>query len=139
MIGESAPILEIKRMLEKVAPTDSRVLITAEGDGVVKYVDAERIVIEYKRSEEDRVVNRESAIESVRESARFDRGSPCTNSSSTKGWWSTVPTLCTVTTCGCTIEAAARASSMNSSSDRASLVCCEGHNTLIAHGRRRPR
>ncbi|MCC7507150.1 MAG: sigma-54-dependent Fis family transcriptional regulator [Saprospiraceae bacterium] len=28
MIGESAPILEIKRMLDKVAPTDSRVLIT---------------------------------------------------------------------------------------------------------------
>jgi DNA-binding NtrC family response regulator len=30
MIGESAPILEIKRMLEKVAPTDSRVLITGQ-------------------------------------------------------------------------------------------------------------
>ncbi len=28
MIGESAPILEIKRVLEKVAPTESRVLIT---------------------------------------------------------------------------------------------------------------
>jgi two-component system, NtrC family, nitrogen regulation response regulator NtrX len=28
MIGESAPIVEIKRMLDKVAPTDSRVLIT---------------------------------------------------------------------------------------------------------------
>jgi two-component system, NtrC family, nitrogen regulation response regulator NtrX len=28
MIGESAPILEIKRMLDKVAPTESRVLIT---------------------------------------------------------------------------------------------------------------
>ncbi len=28
MIGESAPILEIKRMLDRVAPTDSRVLIT---------------------------------------------------------------------------------------------------------------
>ncbi|MBV6440049.1 MAG: sigma-54-dependent Fis family transcriptional regulator [Haliscomenobacteraceae bacterium CHB4] len=30
MIGESAPILEIKKMLEKVAPTDSRVLITGQ-------------------------------------------------------------------------------------------------------------
>lgn len=30
MIGESAPIGEIKRMLEKVAPTDSRVLITGQ-------------------------------------------------------------------------------------------------------------
>ncbi len=30
MIGESAPIIEIKRMLEKVAPTDSRVLITGQ-------------------------------------------------------------------------------------------------------------
>jgi DNA-binding NtrC family response regulator len=28
MIGESAPIIEIKRMLDKVAPTESRVLIT---------------------------------------------------------------------------------------------------------------
>jgi DNA-binding NtrC family response regulator len=30
MIGESAPIGEIKRLLEKVAPTDSRVLITGQ-------------------------------------------------------------------------------------------------------------
>ena len=30
MIGESAPIAEIKRLLEKVAPTDSRVLITGQ-------------------------------------------------------------------------------------------------------------
>jgi DNA-binding NtrC family response regulator len=30
MIGESSPILEIKRMLERVAPTDSRVLITGQ-------------------------------------------------------------------------------------------------------------
>ncbi|MCA0238223.1 MAG: sigma-54 dependent transcriptional regulator [Bacteroidetes bacterium] len=30
MIGESAPILEIKRVLEKVAPTESRVLITGQ-------------------------------------------------------------------------------------------------------------
>lgn len=30
MIGESGPILEIKKMLEKVAPTESRVLITGE-------------------------------------------------------------------------------------------------------------
>ncbi len=30
MIGESAPILEIKRLLEKVAPTESRVLITGQ-------------------------------------------------------------------------------------------------------------
>lgn len=30
MIGESAPILQIKRLLERVAPTDSRVLITGQ-------------------------------------------------------------------------------------------------------------
>lgn len=30
MIGESAPILEIKKMLERVAPTESRVLITGQ-------------------------------------------------------------------------------------------------------------
>ncbi len=30
MIGDSAPIIEIKRLLERVAPTDSRVLITGQ-------------------------------------------------------------------------------------------------------------
>ena len=36
---------------------DSRVLINAEGEGVVEYVDAERIVIRYDRSEADRLVS----------------------------------------------------------------------------------
>jgi DNA-directed RNA polymerase subunit beta len=33
------------------------VLLVAEGDGVVKSVDSDRIVIEYKRSDEDRIVS----------------------------------------------------------------------------------
>src|SRR4030095_13507646 len=40
---------------ERVA-MDSRVLLTAEGDGTVKFVDSERIVIDYKRNEDERTV-----------------------------------------------------------------------------------
>ena len=43
--------------LEPLVARDSRVLINAERDGVVKHVDARRIVIEYKRSDEDRLVS----------------------------------------------------------------------------------
>jgi len=42
--------------LEELVARDSRVLLTAEGDGTVKYVDSDRIVIDYKRSEDERIV-----------------------------------------------------------------------------------
>src|SRR5690625_6919818 len=42
--------------LERQVATDSRVLINAEGDGVVEYVDANEITIKYDRSEEERKV-----------------------------------------------------------------------------------
>ncbi len=50
MIGESAPILEIKRMLDKVAPTDSRVLITGP-NGTGKELVARWIHDKSNRSE----------------------------------------------------------------------------------------
>lgn len=50
MIGESAPILEIKRMLERVAPTESRVLITGP-NGTGKEVVARWIHEKSNRSE----------------------------------------------------------------------------------------
>ncbi|MBL7964720.1 MAG: DNA-directed RNA polymerase subunit beta [Flavobacteriales bacterium] len=43
--------------LEERVALDSRVLLTAEGDGVVKSVDADRIVIDYRRSDEERIVS----------------------------------------------------------------------------------
>jgi len=46
--------------LEKSVASDSRVLINAEGSGVVLYVDAEKITIKYNRSKEETLVNFDS-------------------------------------------------------------------------------
>ncbi len=46
--------------LERQVASDSRVLINAEGDGVVEYVDANEITIKYDRSEEERMVSFDS-------------------------------------------------------------------------------
>ena len=43
--------------LEGKVARDSRMLINAEGDGVVRYVDANEIVVEYSRTDEDRLVS----------------------------------------------------------------------------------
>ncbi len=43
--------------LEPLVARDSRVLINAEGDGVVEYVDANEIVIRYKRTDEERLIS----------------------------------------------------------------------------------
>ncbi|HPB24221.1 MAG TPA: DNA-directed RNA polymerase subunit beta [Bacteroidales bacterium] len=55
-----APIVQTG--LEGKVAKDSRVLINAEGNGVVKFVDATEIVIEYDRSERDRKVSFEEDI-----------------------------------------------------------------------------
>ncbi len=46
--------------LERQVASDSRVLINAEGDGVVEYVDANEITIKYDRTEEQRMVSFDS-------------------------------------------------------------------------------
>jgi len=46
--------------LERQVASDSRVLINAEGDGTVEYVDANEIAIKYDRSEEERMVSFDS-------------------------------------------------------------------------------
>ena len=46
--------------LERQVASDSRVLINAEGDGVVEYVDSREITIKYDRTEEARMVSFES-------------------------------------------------------------------------------
>ncbi len=61
MMRQAVPLLRpespiVGTGLEELVARDSRVLLTAEGEGVVKYVDSDRIVIEYKRTEEDRIV-----------------------------------------------------------------------------------
>ena len=43
--------------LERQVASDSRVLINAEGDGVVEYVDANEITIKYDRSDNERMVS----------------------------------------------------------------------------------
>ena len=43
--------------LERQVASDSRVLINAEGDGVVEYVDANEVTIKYDRSENERMVS----------------------------------------------------------------------------------
>ncbi len=46
--------------LERQVASDSRVLINAEGDGVVEYIDANEIVIKYNRTEEEAIVSFDS-------------------------------------------------------------------------------
>src|SRR5690554_5105666 len=46
--------------IERLVARDSRVLINAEGNGIVEYVDANEIVIKYDRTDEDRLVSFDS-------------------------------------------------------------------------------
>jgi DNA-directed RNA polymerase subunit beta len=43
--------------IEKIVARDSRLLVIAEGDGVVEYVDANEIVIRYSRTEQEKFVS----------------------------------------------------------------------------------
>ena len=55
LLRPEAPI--VGTGIEKRLAQDSRVLINAEGDGVVEYVDARKITIKYDRTEEDRIIS----------------------------------------------------------------------------------
>ncbi|NCO62289.1 MAG: DNA-directed RNA polymerase subunit beta [Flavobacteriales bacterium] len=48
--------------LERQVASDSRVLINAEGDGIVQYVDATQIVIKYDRTEDEEKVSFDSDV-----------------------------------------------------------------------------
>jgi DNA-directed RNA polymerase subunit beta len=52
--------------LEGLVARDSRVLINAEGDGVVEYVDANEIVIRYARKEHEKMVSFEDDVKSYK-------------------------------------------------------------------------
>ncbi|MGB3196805.1 MAG: DNA-directed RNA polymerase subunit beta, partial [Saprospiraceae bacterium] len=60
LIKPQAPI--VGTGLEGKVALDSRMLINAEGEGVVEFVDATKIVIKYDRSESDDLVSFESEI-----------------------------------------------------------------------------
>ncbi|NND15375.1 MAG: DNA-directed RNA polymerase subunit beta, partial [Eudoraea sp.] len=65
MMRQAVPLLKpqvpiVGTGLERQVASDSRVLINADGDGVVEYVDAKKIVINYKRSEKERLVSFEA-------------------------------------------------------------------------------
>ncbi|TDD98339.1 DNA-directed RNA polymerase subunit beta [Flavobacterium cellulosilyticum] len=62
MMRQAVPLLRpeapiVGTGLERQVASDSRVLINAEGPGVVEYVDANIITIKYDRSEEERMVS----------------------------------------------------------------------------------
>ena len=62
MMRQAVPLLKpqspiVGTGLERQVATDSRVLINAEGDGTIDYVDAEKIIVKYKRSEAEKLVS----------------------------------------------------------------------------------
>ncbi|WP_163517895.1 DNA-directed RNA polymerase subunit beta [Gelidibacter japonicus] len=65
MMRQAVPLLRVDAPivgtgLERQVASDSRVLINAEGEGVVEYVDANEIVIKYERTEEQAMVSFDS-------------------------------------------------------------------------------
>lgn len=60
LVRPKAPI--VGTGIEKKVAQDSRMLINAEGDGVVEYVDAKKIVIRYDRSEDEKLVSFEDDV-----------------------------------------------------------------------------
>ncbi len=60
LINPEAPI--VGTGLEKRVANDSRVLLHAEGNGSVEYVDANEIIIRYARNEEERLVSFEDDV-----------------------------------------------------------------------------
>ncbi|MDT0295306.1 DNA-directed RNA polymerase subunit beta [Mesonia ostreae] len=65
MMRQAVPLLRVDSPivgtgLERQVASDSRVLINAEGDGTVEYVDAEKVTIKYDRTDEERMVSFDS-------------------------------------------------------------------------------
>jgi len=67
MMRQAVPLLKpqapiVGTGLERQVASDSRVLVNATGSGVVKYVDANTITIEYDRTDEEALVSFESNV-----------------------------------------------------------------------------
>jgi len=66
MMRQAVPLLKpqapiVGTGLEQQVAKDSRILINAEGNGIVEYVDADKITIKYERSDDEDLVSFESA------------------------------------------------------------------------------
>ncbi len=62
MMRQAVPLLRVDAPivgtgLERRVASDSRILMNAEGDGTVEYVDAQKIIIKYDRTDEERLVS----------------------------------------------------------------------------------
>ena len=62
MMRQAVPLLRpespiVGTGLERRVAKDSRILINAEGAGVVEYVDANKITIKYDRTDEEKMVS----------------------------------------------------------------------------------
>ncbi|MBS9766056.1 MAG: DNA-directed RNA polymerase subunit beta [Flavobacteriaceae bacterium] len=62
MMRQAVPLLRpespiVGTGLERRIAKDSRILMNAEGNGVVEYVDADKIIIKYDRTDDDRLVS----------------------------------------------------------------------------------
>ncbi|NNK27220.1 MAG: DNA-directed RNA polymerase subunit beta, partial [Flavobacteriaceae bacterium] len=69
MMRQAVPLLRpeapiVGTGLERQVASDSRVLINAEGKGVIEYVDANEIIIKYERTEDEEKVSFDSNIKS---------------------------------------------------------------------------
>ena len=64
LVKPSSPI--VGTGIEAKVAQDSRMLINAEGDGVVEYVDANEIVIKYDRTEEQELVSFDDNVKKYR-------------------------------------------------------------------------
>lgn len=67
MMRQAVPLLRpeapiVGTGLERRVVEDARVLMNAEGDGVVQYVDADKIVIQYDRTEQEKIVTFEGEL-----------------------------------------------------------------------------
>jgi len=77
MMRQAVPLLNaevpiVGTGLEYSVAVDSRVLLTAEGDGIVEYVDAREIVIRYTRHEDEKLISFEDDVKSY-ELTKFKR------------------------------------------------------------------
>jgi len=77
MMRQAVPLLIPERPivgtgLEKQVAIDSRALILAEGDGVVEYVDAQKIIVNYNFSEIEKLVSFDSNVKTY-EMQKFKR------------------------------------------------------------------
>ena len=62
MMRQAVPLLRAEAPIvgtgiEEMVARDSRILITAENNGVVEYVDAEKIIVKYDRTEEEEFIS----------------------------------------------------------------------------------